>query len=58
MTPKGFITAARQEEANEIAEKRPDLIHKTLRLAQDNMGIAKRIWVVNLPGEESDDRQP
>lgn len=41
MTRPGFIVAVSQKEAEEIAESRPDLIHRTLRLAQDHLAEVK-----------------
>lgn len=41
MTRTGFIVATSEKEADEIAESRPDLIHKNLRSAQDHLAEVK-----------------
>ena len=48
MSRPGFVVATSQKEASEIAEARPDLVHTSLRAAQDQRKADGRgaLWVV------------
>ena len=55
MTRHGFIVASSQTEADRIAQARPDLVHKSLRQAQDwrrDLGEpADQVFVVQMEEE-------